>query len=272
MILRRLEAVRFLCCAIALMLVHGISGAQVTQNASQALHALFDEEWQAELADDPMWASALGNLTWNTQWPDESSEATARRQTRRSEALKKLKAIDQSELSALDKVNYDLFQGRYLTSIEEDRFRYHLFPFTKAATILRQGELAGSLRFESSKDFDDWIERMKRFPSYLKEVIAVMREGQRRGVLPSRLIMEGLLSELKHELASDSLYVQFYAPFQNMPATVSPDDRVRLQRQANEVIARGVIPAYIGFKDFLGDEYCHKDRSCRFPRPEVYNH
>lgn len=253
--LRGLEFKRLLCSALTLVVIHSVSAAQGKVNVSQTLHALFDEEWQAELADDPLWASALGNLTWNTQWPDEGPQAAARRQVRRSEALKKLKAIDQSELPALDKINYDLFQERYLTAMDEERFRYHLFPFTQAATILRQGELAGSLRFESAKDFEDWIERMRRFPAYLKEVIAVMQEGKSRGVLPSRSIMQGLLSDLKHELATDALRGQFYAPFQNMPATISSDDRARLRREANEVIARDVIPAYIGFKTFLGNEY-----------------
>jgi uncharacterized protein (DUF885 family) len=114
---------------LALVVLCGASSGQERPLPTQALRALFDEEWNRELSEDPVWASALRNRTWNQQWPDESAEAVARRLARLKEALRKLQLIDRSQLSNLGQVNYDLFLDRNQTAIAEDQFRYHLFPF-----------------------------------------------------------------------------------------------------------------------------------------------
>jgi len=240
---------------LVLLVLCSVSFGQERPLPTQALHTLFDEEWDRELAEDPVWASALGNRTWNQQWPDESTEAVARRQARRKEALRKLQLIDRSQLSSFDQVNYDLFQERYQTAIAEDEFRYHLFPFAQASTILRQGETATSSRFETLNDCDDWIVRMRRFPAYLQQVMAVMREGKSRGILAPRPIMSEILSQFQVELRTNAMRDQFYAPFKDLPATISPADELRLRREAISVIDADVLPAYRDFEDFLAFEY-----------------
>lgn len=240
---------------MALLIACRASAALERPDASQALHTLFDKEWNAELAEDPLWASVLGNYEWNQQWPDESAEGAARREALHNDALRKLRLIDRSQLPPFDQVNYDLFENRYQTAIAEDRFRYHLFPSVQASTILRHGELATSLRFECLRDFDDWITRMKRFPVYIQQVIAVLREGSRRGLLPPQVVMKGLLTQLQSELGTNALQDQFYGPFQNLPLTISPEDRVRLQKEASAVIAADVVPQYTRFREFLAIEY-----------------
>src|SRR3954469_13205241 len=48
-------------------------------DATAALHALFDRDWEYQMQQNPLWASSLGDRRWNDKWDDESLEAIAAR-------------------------------------------------------------------------------------------------------------------------------------------------------------------------------------------------
>uniref|UniRef100_UPI003297E5FC hypothetical protein n=1 Tax=Salmonella enterica TaxID=28901 RepID=UPI003297E5FC len=61
------------------VLVGSTALAQNSSNASAQLHALFEEAWEQDLADDPRWASHLGDERFNARWADHSLAAFAER-------------------------------------------------------------------------------------------------------------------------------------------------------------------------------------------------
>ena len=54
----------------------GMSGSTP---ASRALHALFEAEWEHDLAESPVWASSIGDRRYDARWDDVSLAAQARR-------------------------------------------------------------------------------------------------------------------------------------------------------------------------------------------------
>ncbi len=79
--------------------------------SAAVLHALFDEEWDYWMRDDPTWASQLGDRRYDDRWPERTLESYERRREHERLALEKLHGIDRDTLSAEDQLNYDLFQG-----------------------------------------------------------------------------------------------------------------------------------------------------------------
>ena len=74
--------------------------------SSTALRALFSDEWQRTLKEEPTNASQLGDRRYNRLWPDVSLIATRQSQQRTREALKRLLTIDRSALSEPDQLNH----------------------------------------------------------------------------------------------------------------------------------------------------------------------
>src|SRR5688572_2334843 len=161
-----------------------------TNTAAAALHALFDREWEWELTQDPLWASYLGDRRWNDQWPDISAAALAKRHAHREAVLKELTAIPRDRLSPADRLNYDLFKHQYQMTVEGFRHLQHLIRTSTLDGVQGTEFVVDSLRFQTVKDFDDWLARLEAFPSYMDQNLALMREGMKRNVLLPKIIAE----------------------------------------------------------------------------------
>ena len=58
------------------------------------------------------------------------------------------------------------------------RFRMYLLPINQRGGIQTADELAERLRFETVKDYEDWIARLRAFRPRMDQQIALMREGR----------------------------------------------------------------------------------------------
>ena len=75
--------------------------------------ALLEEHWEWLLAEQPTFASSLGDKRYNDRWPDQSVAAIEQRRNQTREFLRRVYAIDRSSLSDADQLNHELFR-RYL--------------------------------------------------------------------------------------------------------------------------------------------------------------
>src|SRR6185436_4642833 len=126
-----------------------------------------------------------GDRRWNDRWPDRSREAIEKRHQHDLGLRQRLATINRARLSPADQLNYDLFKKDLDADIEEYQFRWYLVPLNQREGIQAADDLAASLRFETVKDYDDWVARLRTFPAYMDQTMALMREGIRvRMVLP----------------------------------------------------------------------------------------
>ena len=145
--------------------------------SGKALNEFFEAEWNYEMEQSPVRASFMGDRRWNDRWGDQSLEAIRKREEHANEALARLKKFDRAKLSPADQLNYDLFQKDLETDIEAAKFRTYLMPIKQRGGIQTLDELGDRLRFETFKDFEDWIARLRAFPTLMDQNIALMREG-----------------------------------------------------------------------------------------------
>lgn len=233
----------------------GQSRAATRSATTKALHALFDAEWDYRMQQFPEQASELGDRRWNDRWTDESVEAYARRNRHNQQVLARLARIDRASLSRADQLNYDLFQKNYRRAVEGYKFHQFLIPLNQRGGIQTQDELADSLRFETLKDYQDWIARMRVFPVLMDQTIALMSDGIKERMVHPRVIMERIPAQIDKQIVSDPTQSGFYKPFQHFSPEISTQDQNRLKQEAREVIDQQVVPAYQKFKAFFVKEY-----------------
>ncbi len=222
---------------------------------SRSLHELFAAEWEYTMEQNPAWASQLGDRRWNDRWGDTSPAAIQKRHEHNLQVLERLKKIDRRKLPPADQLNYDLFQKDCQTGVEEYQFRWFLIPLNQREGIQLADELADALRFETVKDYEDWIARCRSFPAYADQTMALMREGVRTRMVLPKVTMQRVPGQIDKQTVTEPKDSPFFKPFQKFPNAIPDAERQRLSRQAVEAIGAAVVPAYRRLKEFFTAEY-----------------
>jgi len=223
-------------------------------SAMQTLNTLFAAEWDYRMRESPTWASALGDRRFNDRWEDLSLAAIKRRHEHDAEVLARLKTINREALSAPDKLNYDLFKKDYETAAEEYKYQWYLVPLNQREGIQTSDQLADLLRFETVKDYEDWIARLNAFPALMDQTIALMREGMRTRIMLPKIVMQRVPAQIDKQLVGfpDN---PFYKPFKRFPSSIDKSTQGWLDTRARASIALNIIPAFERFKEFFIKEY-----------------
>jgi len=223
--------------------------------ASQALHDLFGAEWDYNMQQSPQWASSLGDRRWNDRWSDESLEAISRRHQHSQDVLARLARIDRAALSPADQLNYDLFKKNYEDSVEGYKFHGFLLRLNQRGGIQTEDELADSLRFQTLKDYEDWIARMRSFPALMDQNIVLMRLGVKERIVHPKVIMQRIPAQIDKQIVSDPTQSGFYRPFLHFSREISAADQQRLRQEARQAVEQQIVPAFKKFKEFFVSEY-----------------
>ncbi|MGH8103174.1 MAG: DUF885 domain-containing protein, partial [bacterium] len=223
--------------------------------ASGMLYRLFENEWGYRMEQNPTWASVLGDRRWNDRWDEVSPAAFEKRNAHHQAVLKKLRTIDRKALSLRNRLNYDLFKREYETEVEGNPYRGFLIPVNQRNGVQTANELADSLRFETLKDYDDWVARLHAFPAYLDQTTALMREGIRSKIILPKIILQRIPAQIDKQIVSKGEESLFFKPLRDFPPQVSESDRPRLVREAVGAIEKGIVPAFEQFKRYFMEEY-----------------
>lgn len=222
---------------------------------SQALHQLFDEEWERELRESPETASYRGDKRYNDRWTDLSLKALRAREATDREVLKRLRAIDRSALSEQDRLSYDVFAWQLERGVERQKYNEWQRPLSQRGGVQTADEMTEVLPFASAQDYRDWIKRLEGVPAMVEQTELLMREGLEAGNTPPKVLMERVTGQIDAQVVEDPAQSAFYKPFTRMPDAIPQAERERLQAQAREVITAKVVPAYREFAQFFKDKY-----------------
>jgi uncharacterized protein (DUF885 family) len=223
--------------------------------ATKALQTFLDAEWEYTMEQFPTFASSLGDRRWNDRWDDDSLEAIRRRQDHTKEALDRLNRINRAELSVADQLNYDLYKKDLELDMEGAKFQLYLMPINQRGGIQTADELADQLRFQTVKDYEDWIARLRAFPTLMDQDLTLMREGAKAHVMWPRIVLQRVPGQIDKQLVSSTEESPFYKPFKTFPADIPATERERLSKAAREAISAGVIPAFQKLKTYFTGEY-----------------
>ena len=253
--LRAIEHGAHAIVALFLLCASSVGAGIGVVDATKALHELFAAEWDYQMEQHPTWASSLGDRRWNDRWGDNSLDAIVRRHEHNREVIVKLASVDRAALSPADQLSYDLFKKRYETDIEGFQYRWYLLPLNQLGGVHTVNQLAEDLRFETLKDYEDWLARLKALPVRIDQTVALMRLGIKERIIHPKIVLQRVPAQIDHQIVSDPKASPLYKPFTNFPSWVSASDQARLAKAAQETIATAVVPAYRKLKEFIVSDY-----------------
>jgi uncharacterized protein (DUF885 family) len=222
---------------------------------TRALRTLFDEEWEHDLAESPVWASSIGERRFDAKWDDPGLAAQARRDAHDRELLAKLGRITRADLSANDALSYDLLRYRVQDAVDGQPFRLNLIRLNQRSGIQTIDEIADEVPFTNVKAFADWNTRLATFGPYMDATIEVLAEGIRTRMVHPRQIMQRIVAQIDAQIVTDATKSPFFAPYKKMDAAIPAADRERLTADAKRLILSSVVPAYQKLRVFFVDKY-----------------
>jgi uncharacterized protein (DUF885 family) len=242
---------------VVLLLLHAAAHAQDARSieATKTLQELFAAEWDYKMEQHPTWASTLGDRRWNDRWGDISVDAIIRRHNHNVEVVAKLANIDRVVLASADQLNYDLFKRDYENDIEGFKYRRYLLPLNQLGGVHTVNQLAEALRFETLKDYEDWLARLKALPVRIDQTIALMLLGIKERIIHPKIVLQRVPAQIDHQVVSDPKTSPLYKPFTKFSSSITEADQARLAKAAQETIAAAVVPAYRKLKEFIVSDY-----------------
>jgi uncharacterized protein (DUF885 family) len=128
-------------------------------------------------------------------------------------------------------------------------------PVNQRGGIQSADEMTDLLRFQTVKDYDDWLARLRTFPAYVDQTLALMREGVRAKMLWPKVTLQRVPAQFERQLVARPEESNFYKPFRNFPADIPEAERARLSQQGREAVAQFVLPALRRLRDYFVGEY-----------------
>ncbi len=220
------------------------------------LHAIFDDYWSNEMAENPYSATSSGVYDYNAEVPTVAPSDQARRKGQLLDFSERLRAIDSDMLSKEDQLNADLLAfilKHDLALSEFDRWRIPFLADTGFHTNF--GYVVNSTPFRTEKDYDDYLARLRGLPGYIDQQIENMRQGLADGFTQPKEILPFILPSFEAQVKDNAAAHPYYEPFNKMPTTINKRRQRALRAEANDVLTNNVIPAYAALLVFMKDEY-----------------
>lgn len=249
---------------LSLVFVAAVFGSALTQELKPvadrlaAQNALFDEQYETDLRNFPLRATAFGDYRYNDQLGEYSLRAIAQRNATDAAFLARLQAIPTSGFSDQDQLSHDLLVRVLQQRIADFDLKEYEMPINQQYGIhTGLADLPLAVPFDTVKQYEDYIARLHQIPRVLSQTTEVLRAGMKDKLMPVRYLAEKLPVQCQGIMDANP----FLGPTKKYPASISPEDQKRLTRQITDAINTDVFPAYKTFANFLRTEYAPQGRT-----------
>ena len=228
---------------------------------SQALSSLLHDIWEDRLKHSPEFATSIGDKRYNDQLTDYSAKEVNASLQRGLEYIERLGAIDTAGLTVQEQLSAELMLRSLIDDQQGAKFKEWEMPvnqFYGLHTDLPQ--LPNRTQFDTVKDYDDYIARLKKVPVAFSQVMTNMQLGADEGRTEPQYLMEKVLVQTQTLADPKPADSPFALPLKKFPKTMSAADQKRISADLLAVISSDVLPSYRRFAGFLKSDYLPKAR------------
>ncbi|HMG00076.1 MAG TPA: DUF885 domain-containing protein, partial [Gemmatimonadaceae bacterium] len=237
-------------------------GSPSVEARVKALHELLNEQWEYVLRTSPEFASILGDKRYNDKLTDLSQAAIDRDLAQNRVFLAKFTAVDATGFPEQEKLNRDLMVRNLRETLDAAKFREWEMPVNQMNGLhIDAPQLVTSLSFDTVKDYEDYIARLKQLPRAFREVTVQMRKGMSEGLMPPGILLVQAAKQANDLATQKPEDSPFAIPTTKFPQEFSAGDRQRLRDGVLAALRDSVLPAYVKFTAFLNDEYAPHGRT-----------
>jgi uncharacterized protein (DUF885 family) len=223
---------------------------------SKALSKLFAEIWEDNLKHSPEYASYLGDKRYNDQLTDYSVQAVNASLERGRAFIERLSEIDTTGLPEQEQLSAKLMLRDLIDAQEGAKFKEWQMPVNQFGGFhTEMPRMVDNLSFETVKDYDDYIARLKRIPTAFGQIMTNMQLGIDEGRVPPQYLLEKVLVQTQALADQKPAESPFARPLKKFPATISAADQKRISADMLDAIGTQVLPAYQRFAKFVKVTY-----------------
>ncbi len=229
--------------------------------SSRQLKQVLEEEWQWELKNNPENATLLGDNRYNGELTNYSPAGFRQRAEAQRSFLRRVEQVDVLRLNDQDKLNRALMIRKLRDNFESYSSKDWEMPVDQMNGIhLTWAQLPGYTRFAGTRDYEDYLKRLRKFPVAFDQIEQDLRLGIKDSLLPPRYLLDKV-GQQAEQIGSESGQSPFAIPVKNFPSGVPENERERLRQAVYEAVQSEVNPAYRRFARFVREEYAPKGRS-----------
>jgi uncharacterized protein (DUF885 family) len=250
----------FKIASLFLILSGPVFGQNVKAVAERlaAQNALFDEQYESDLREFPLRATAYGDYRYNDKLTNYSLTATVRRNETDRDFLKRIQAISTTGFGEQDQLSHDLMVRLLEQRIADFNLKEYEMPINQQGGIHTSlADMPLSMPFDSVKHYEDYIARLHQIPRALTQTEEVLRKGVKDNLMPVRFLLEKLPAQCQGIVDADP----FLLPTKKYPADIPAEEQKRLAQEITAAINADVIPAYKAFAEFVRTEYAPHGRT-----------
>ena len=232
----------------------------------KTLPDLFAGYWEEQARLFPLDATTQGDNRFNDQLPNDGTRAfRAQLTTFYQKYLDKLQTFQRATLGENDKISYDIFQYDLETKLQGLKLNTWMMPFQQfwglPITMGQYGSGEGMQPFKTTKDYDNWLGRVRGFSLWGDTAIANFRQGMKAGVVLPKALVQKMIPQMRDLVVTDPTKSLFYGPVTRFPKEISAADQQRITADYKKAIMQELVPTYRKLGDFLEREYLPKART-----------
>lgn len=212
---------------------------------------LFDREWKDNLKKSPEFATFLGSHEYNDRLSDISIDELTKEYEHSKEVLKEFKTINVNELSEQNRLNYELFLLKLEQGIKGFPFKGYYMPIDQMDGI--QNDFHRTIEmmpFKKEKDYENYLSRLNAFPTYIDQIITLMKMGVEEGYTKPKIAMLDVPAQIERQLLDDYKLTPYYEPLKK-ENKISQE----LKDKIEYAIQNKLYPAFLKLRDYLKDSY-----------------
>jgi uncharacterized protein (DUF885 family) len=237
-------------------------GSPSVEARVKALHELLNEQWEYFLRTSPEFASILGDKRYNDKLSDFSQGAIDRDLAQNRVFLTKFTAVDATGFPEQERLNRDLMVRNLRETLDAAKFREWEMPVNQMSGLhIDAPQLVTSLSFDTVKDYEDYIARLKSLPRAFRDVTVQMRKGMSEGLVPPKILLVQAAKQANDLATQKPEDSPFAIPTTNFPKGFSAADQQRLRDGVLGALRDSVLPAYVKFTTFLSGDYAPHGRT-----------
>jgi uncharacterized protein (DUF885 family) len=232
--------------------------AKAPPSADTRLREIYTAEWKWRSHEESDSEDDEGKIADHLPRVDNASQE--KRLSHWRATLAALDDIPVSQLSAKERLNYDIYRPQIEILVRLQEMRDYEMPVNSDSAFWTGLTYTARSTFRTPDDYRRWIQQMKDIPRFFAEETAQMRAGLARGFTPPQVTLAGRDGSLAPIVDTSPEKTFFYLPFEKMTG-VAEADRAALRAEAVSVIQNTVQPAYRQMLDFFRNEYVPHTRT-----------
>lgn len=235
---------------------------QKTQDFKAITSSYFDEK----NALNPLDATQNGQNKFDDQLVFEMTDSYRKKRAAFYEKyLNELQSVDTTQLSAEEKISYDIIKWESEVGTSLLQQNANLTPINQfEGTHLTLGQFASAESaqpFKTEKDYKNFLKRINLFAVWIDSAMVYMKKGMQEKVVLPKALAEKIVPQFESIITpkvEDNLY---YSSCKKFPSDFSEVQKSNLSKEYATVISEKLMPQFQKFITFMKTEYVPACRS-----------